>query len=254
VVLDYSGTTDPDGGSFSLAFSIVAGSNIQPVQNTQAQTWQFTAPSVTVDTVYIFRVVITDEEGDTASDDVSITVKAPSVAEPPVANASTDQSAEANTTVTLDGSASTAPDGESITQYQWTQVSGTSVTLSNASTASAQFTAPDLATDTALVFQLEVTASNGETATDTVTITVLANMSQSPVADFGTDQSVDIGDLVILDYSASYDPDGGNVTGDVVVVSGGSITLVTGTTNARNRSGKLSSSTTPNSLMKSAAC
>ena len=230
VVLDYSGTTDPDGGSFSLAFSIVAGSNIQPVQNTQAQTWQFTAPSVTVDTVYIFRVVITDEEGDTASDDVSITVKAPSVAEPPVANASTDQSAEANTTVTLDGSASTAPDGESITQYQWTQVSGTSVTLSNASTASAQFTAPDLATDTALVFQLEVTASNGETATDTVTITVLANMSQSPVADFGTDQSVDIGDLVILDYSASYDPDGGNVTGDVVVVSGGSITLVTGTT------------------------
>jgi hypothetical protein len=90
----------------------------------------------------------------------------------PQANAGADQTVGFGTTVTLNGSASTDPDGDALT-FSWTQMGGTnSVTLSNASASVTTFTAPNAA-DT-LVFQLSVDDGNGGTDTDTAVVTVQA--------------------------------------------------------------------------------
>jgi len=89
---------------------------------------------------------------------------------PPVARAGNDQIVKANDEVTLDGSASSDPDG-SVESYLWTQLTGTTVTLSNANTAVATFTAPSSASE--LTFRLTVTDDESATGMDTVAVSVV---------------------------------------------------------------------------------
>ena len=147
---------------------------------------------------------------------------------PPVSRAGSDQSnIVAGATVTLDGSASSDPDG-SIASYAWSQTAGTTVSLSSTSIASPTFTAPSEASAQTLTFQLIVTDDDGATNTDSVNIGVLAMAAnQSPEADAGPDQSdIAAGATVTLDSSGSSDPDGtiasrlwSQTLGDTVVLS-----------------------------------
>ena len=83
------------------------------------------------------------------------------------ANAGPDRLVGIDTSVTLDGSRSSASAG--ISSYQWTQIQGPTVTLSDATAVNPTFTAPSMSST--LVFRLAV--SDGViTATDTVTITL----------------------------------------------------------------------------------
>ena len=136
------------------------------------------------------------------------------VDDPPTANAGADQTVDEGATVTLDGSASSDPDGETLT-YAWTQTGGPAVTLTGADTATPSFTAPAVDADTPLTFSLEVCDEADPTslcATDTVTVTVqdidVPPVDSPPTANAGADQTVDEGDTVTLDGSASSDPDG----------------------------------------------
>jgi ABC-type phosphate transport system substrate-binding protein len=59
---------------------------------------------------------------------------------PPRADAGEDQTVAAGSRVTLDGSKSSDPDG-TLAAYQWAQTTGTTVSLANATRASASFVA-----------------------------------------------------------------------------------------------------------------
>lgn len=88
----------------------------------------------------------------------------------PVANAGDDQAAPVGSTVILSGANSVDPDNDDL-DFLWVQLSGTPVTLSNSTTATASFVAP-LIPDV-LIFRLTVDddqASNTDQVSVNVTL------------------------------------------------------------------------------------
>jgi len=137
----------------------------------------YTVTGLTAGQTYYFAASAYNTSGNESgySNPVSYTVPASNAA--PTANAGTDQTVNAGAAVALRGSG--ADPENAIASYQWRQTGGTAVTLSNAASAQAGFTAPNIATGAAtLVFELRVTDAAGLSATDTMTVTV-----QSPDID-----------------------------------------------------------------------
>ncbi len=87
----------------------------------------------------------------------------------PVADAGDNQGVSPGVTVTLDGSSSYDPNG-SIIAYEWTQLSGTAVTLSDEEAAITTFTSPN--SDGSLTFKISVFDNDFNEATDEVVITI----------------------------------------------------------------------------------
>lgn len=113
--------------------------------------------------IYVFQLDVSDGDLNTTSN-VTITVNAL-----PVADAGDDQSVEPGDLVTLDGEASSDPDGEPFT-FAWTQTIGAPVDLDDSTVSDPTFAAPD--EPTTLVFQLTVTDEFGASSTDTITVSV----------------------------------------------------------------------------------
>jgi lysophospholipase L1-like esterase len=136
------------------------------------------------------------------------------------ANAGVDQTAAENTVVQLDGSQSSDVNG-TIQTYQWKQLSGPTIALSNADTANPSLTTPVITTDTELIFELTVTDDLGKQDTDDVSILVLDNVP--PVADAGVDQQVLASQVVNLNGTLSHDDDGSIVSYLWTQVGGSSV-------------------------------
>jgi hypothetical protein len=123
----------------------------------------------------------------------------------PKADAGPDQKVRPGSAVALDGRSSSIPVG-AIASYHWSQTAGSPpVALSNAASAVAGFTAPEIGPgEASLVFRLTVTDDKGFQHQDTCEVEVIV----SPVADAGPDQVVVERSTVRLDGSGSYDKDG----------------------------------------------
>ncbi len=196
ITLDGS-ASDPDGDAISYVWNQTSGPAVILSDNA-ALSPSFAAPA----SMATMTFEITASDGWLShTDAVAITV----VNHPPTSDAGADQTVRLGDTVTLDGFASTDPDGDTIS-YMWNQTSGPTVALSDDAASSPTFTAPS----SAGMLTFELTVSDGyDTDTDTVTITVV---NRPPVASAGADQTVRFGDTVTLDGSASYDPDNDDVT------------------------------------------
>ncbi len=171
VSLDGQLSADNDGSIISFSWQQISGPVVSlSGANTSVAT--FTAPDVTSSTVLSFELTVTDDQGETDTDTVLITVNnTPSGNLSPTANAGADQVVIEGYAVMLNGQLSSDSDG-SISSYNWVQLSGPVVSLTSAGTAIASFNAPFVSSSTALTFELTVTDDQGAIDTDTVVVTV----------------------------------------------------------------------------------
>ncbi|WP_158969244.1 endo-1,4-beta-xylanase [Paraglaciecola sp. L3A3] len=113
------------------------------------------------------------------SDSTSPETTVPLTNKSPTANAGPDQTVNELSEVTLIGTG-TDPDG-TIKSYSWIQTStGSNITLANAHSASANFTAPDVAADETITFELTVTDNNNASHTNSVSITIV-DIEEPPI-------------------------------------------------------------------------
>ena len=229
VNLNGSASYDPDGTITAYSWTNISGPGSVTINNSNTAT-----PSVIgLQTgVYVFELTVTDNNGATAKDQVTITVLPPVVLpnQAPVANAGVNQTITSPaSSAILNGSASYDPDG-TITAYSWTTISGPgSVTINNSNTA----TPSVIGLQTGVyVFELTVTDNSGATSKDQVTITVLPPVvlpNQAPVANAGNNQTITAPvNSVSLNGTSSFDPDGTITTFSWSQVSGPSTSVISG--------------------------
>ena len=157
---------DRDGAVRSYRWTQVSGPRVE-LDDAGAARTEFTVPAYAEgQSELIFRLTVTDVEGVTGTDEVTVTVNAH-----PTAAAGPDQEVDEEQRVHLTGRGEDR-DG-SIESYAWTQVSGARVELGDAAAAQTEFTAPEYAEGQAeLLFRLTVTDNRGATATDEVRVSV----------------------------------------------------------------------------------
>jgi outer membrane autotransporter protein len=201
VTLNGSASSDPDGTIVSYQWFNASNQQIATGAT----------PTVRLaDGQHTLTLLVTDDDGATDVDTVSISITAPSSNQLPVAIAGEDRivadtDGQTGETVALNGSLSTDPDG-TIASYEW--LVGQSTVIARGATAEVRLT------DGPQAITLRVTDDDGGVSTDSVTITVATPApSASPMANAGGDRLVADtdslpGETVVLDATASSDPDG----------------------------------------------
>ncbi|MGD8453262.1 MAG: peptidylprolyl isomerase [Phycisphaerae bacterium] len=178
VVLTAVATADVAGGAVTYSWLQIAGPGVSLTGADQA-TASFVAPSLPDDQSLRFVVTTTNERGDIGRADIEVLVTADpdygaaddtTSDRAPIARAGLDQTIAEGARHTLDGSNSR---GDDLT-YEWSQVSGTTVELSNPETYKATFVAPTYEAhgENRLEFNLEVLDRRDRRDTDRVVITV----------------------------------------------------------------------------------
>jgi len=217
VNMDGSGSSDPDGDALSFMWTFVSvpdGSTATLTSATSSNS-SFT-PDITGD--YVVMLAVEDGAGGSNTDTLTVIAEDPVIIPPPtslpVADAGPDQTVDSQTTVNLDGSGSSDPDGHALS-YSWmfTSVPQGSV----AALVSPTSINPDFIPDVAGDYVVMLTVDDGIDGADMDTVTVIAEdpAANSPVADAGPDQQIvyeQQGVTIQLDGSVSSDPDGDALT------------------------------------------
>jgi len=227
VTLNASYSHDPDGNIVSYAWKQTSGTAVT-LSSDDSMTPHFTTPNLASESEsLVFLLVVTDDDGLQSSDSCVVNISWVNTA--PTADAGPDQSGYEGETIMLTGVNSYDSDGK-IVSTNWTQIEGTPVSLSDASSPNASFIIPEVSlAEENLVFQLNVIDDGGLQASDSCV--VVAHPSPlSPVADADLDETVNEGDTVVLNGSNSYDPDGTIVSYTWKQTSGTAVVLQDSTT------------------------
>ncbi len=217
-IVSLSGSgTDADGTITTYKWTKISG----PSQyNIAAPTTSATTIDNMAQGSYQFELEVTDDDGATGTDVVTVTVNAAPINLAPVAVAGSNKTITLPVnSVTLNGSG-TDVDG-TIATYAWTKIAGpTQFTI--VSPANAQTTINNLA-EGVYQFQLQVTDNAGATATDVVFVTVNAAApppNQAPTAIAGSNTSITLPTNSLILNGSGTDPDGTITTYSWTKISG----------------------------------
>jgi hypothetical protein len=206
VTLDGSDSTDANSDALTYAWTL----NSAPSGSTATlSSAAAVKPTFVADLAgsYVFTLVVNDGTVDSAPATVTVTAAVQNVA--PVAQAGTAQSVTVGTVVSLDGTASTDANGDTLT-YAWTltRPSGSTATLTGASSAT-----PGLTPDIAGTYTASLIVNDGQLASAPATVTITAAVADvAPVANAGSAQTAQLGSTVTLNGSASSDANGDALT------------------------------------------
>ena len=206
LILDGTGSSDADGDTLAYTWSDVSSGN-PGLSNVHIATPRLTASSAGT---FVYQLIVKDGTEDSVADYVTITVTPKAANSKPVANAGADQGVESGKEVTLNGSASSDADGDTLV-FSWILVgrpTGSSTTLVNGGSVFPRLI-PDIEGD----YGIELIVNDGNmdslpvytvvTADDTIT-------NQKPIANIKFTISSD--KYVYLDGSNSSDPDNDVIT------------------------------------------
>lgn len=209
VTLDGSSSLDTDGSIAGYAWSKISG----PAQGTVSQ-GNTARPAISglVAGSYVFELKVTDNNGLTGTDRVTVSVlSAPN--QQPVLSLGNDITVTLPSSSTvLSSSNSYDPDGL-IVKYEWKKVSGPE--SGTIDLASSSVTGVNGLTEGIYIYELTVTDDGGGTSSGRVTVTVqgAGAVNKNPVARAGTDIAITLPESEVeLDGSASDDPDGSIAT------------------------------------------
>jgi chitinase len=195
VTLHGESSFDIDNDAFSYAWTQVSGPTVT-LTGADGPNPTFTAPVVGTNgaagvvATLVFELLVDDgypqDQPATgyslANVRDSVTVEITNTNNLPLANAGADQTVGENTAVALNGAESSDPDSDPL-NCVWTQVSGPSVALMGATTATPTFTAPLVDAGGAdLTFELTVNDGYEGIATDTVVVHVQNQMDPPSTA------------------------------------------------------------------------
>ncbi|MCP4324571.1 MAG: hypothetical protein GY787_22475 [Alteromonadales bacterium] len=202
--------SDSDGSIASYLWLQTSGPAVEITDSDSAEV-SFSAPQESAKLT--FRLKVTDNDGATAHDDVSIDVNNSA----PLVEAGRRQTVGSAGSVTLLGTASDS-DGK-VMSYSWQQLSGPAVVISNSELAQVSFSAPEEGTQ--LSFRLTVTDNGGASSYDDVLVDV---NNGSPLVTLQSQVESQIGFSTTLTANAD-DVDGYIVQYDWQQVSGDIIEL-----------------------------
>ena len=206
VTLNGVNSTDKEDGIVSYKWVQTSGSSVS-VSDPNAAQPTFLTPDVDLQGLSVeFELTVTDANGLTNAD--SCIVNITSQNEPPIADAGANIVATPGQSIVLDGSGSHDID-DGITAYQWTQIEGNAVALSDAQTPSAVFITPEVGQDgESFVFILTVVDQGGLKDTD-VCIVNVTWQNQPPSAVTNDYQETTEGLSIELDGLQSTDSEDG---------------------------------------------
>lgn len=195
VVLDASGTTDPDNDE--LSFLWLFGDGTPP---------ELPSPNPVKSHVYAdegtYTALLTVLDGHNVVDPVPVEVVITASGggnAAPTADHGGPYTGAAGQAVQFDGSASSDTDG-TIASYDWDFGDGGSATGANPTHT--------YASDGSFTVTLTVTDDDGATDTATTSATISAVANEAPFADHGGPYTGTVGQSISLDGSASFDADG----------------------------------------------
>ena len=202
--LNGSGSSDPEGLNLTYSWEIIPA-DIIPDSPQSASTY-FIAPEVTQDEKYFAILTVTNSAALSDKDTAVITVT--NRVEPPVADAGPDiEVQEGSGNYQLDGSGSHDPQNRILT-YNWNDPDG--LRLNKTDSAFPSFNSPEVLQDKD--YRVILTVDNGVyiSEPDTIVVTVTAN--RLPVIITELNVEADESSEVVLDASASHDPDNDELT------------------------------------------
>lgn len=207
VTLDGSGSRDENNDTLTYLWELTA----KPTGSVATLTLSTSArPQFTADLAGTYTITLVVDDGKVKSPVSSATVVASITNSAPVANAGVNQNVQIGKVVTLDGTASSDANSDTL-RYKWTLLgkpSSSAAVLSSTSSPNPTFTA-----DVIGIFTIGLVVNDGQIDSTMVPVTVVASSSNSaPVANAGLAQSVVVAALVNLDGTGSTDANNDPIT------------------------------------------